>query len=99
MEDGEGLAATARLSQASQDTGVPHTPSSDDDLQKACRKGVEKLIQSVKGTLSKVTEIQKRVNGDQPWGKVKLPEFVGWFIWPNGEIQGLTTGMWRSGAC
>lgn len=98
MEDRGEMAAIARLSQASRSIGVPHRPVSEDELQKACRKGLEKCLKCVKDILSKVTEIQKRINGDQPWGKVKLPEFVGWFIWPNGEIQGISTGMWRSGA-
>lgn len=97
MEDPGELPAIASLSQATRGRGVPQRSVSEDELQRACRKGLERCLKCVKDILSRVTEIQKRINGDQPWGKVKLPEFVGWFIWPNGELQGISTGMWRSG--
>lgn len=71
--------------------------SGSDKVRKLCLKEEKKIIRAIHESLIAISDCQKKECGHERHGKVKLPEFVGFLIHPNGEILRMMTGMWKQG--
>lgn len=66
-------------------------------VRKVCVREEEKINRAIQESLFAISDCQKKECGHERHGKVKLPEFVGFLIQPNGEVVSMMTGMWKQG--
>lgn len=66
-------------------------------VRDVCLREEKKIVRAIQKSLFAISDCQKKECGHEHHGKVKLPEFVGFLIQPNGEIVSLLTGMWKQG--
>lgn len=66
-------------------------------VRDVCLREEKKIFRAIQKSLFAIADCQKKECGHERFGKVKLPEFVGFLIQPNGEVVSLLTGMWKQG--